>query len=156
MWSLDNNTPFAAERCWVRDKKGAEVWLVAVRGTFDILDDGSLLLSEEQEDVVMAPEFSGDPLSSGLLNDTDLPHKKLATDILLSGYAVAPNNQAVETLQVGFKVGDIRKILHVTGDRLWLESPTGVSMSEVKPFVKIPITYERAYGGIDFSSDDLE
>jgi len=154
MWSLDNNTPFATERCWVRDKKGAEVWLVAVRGTFNIMDNGTLQLAEEQEEVVMAPKFSGDPLCSSLLNDTDLPHKKLATDILLSGHAVAPNNQAVETLQVGFKVGNTTKILHVTGDRLWLESSTGISMSKIKPFTKMPISYERAYGGIDFTADD--
>lgn len=154
MWSLDNNTPFATERCWVREKNGAEVWLVAVRGSFDIMPDGTLQIAEEQEDVVMAPEFSGDPLCSSLLNDTDLPQKKLATDVLIEGHAFAPNQQAVKKLQVGFKVGKLAKILHVTGDRQWLEAATGVSMSEPQPFVKMPIIYERAYGGIDLSSED--
>jgi hypothetical protein len=154
MWSLENNTPFEAERCWVRDKNGAEVWLVAVRGTFDILQDGTLQVADKQEKVVMAPEFSGDPLRSGLLNDTDLPHKKMATDILLSGCAIAPNNQPVKTLQVGFKVGDTAKILQVTGNRFWRASPTGVRMSDIEPFAKLPITYERAYGGMDFTSED--
>ncbi len=38
---LNNKTPFAAERSWVRDRNGAEVWLVAVKGTFNILPDGT-------------------------------------------------------------------------------------------------------------------
>ena len=42
MWSVTNRTPYAAERCWVRDKNGAEVWLVAVKGTFLIGPDGVL------------------------------------------------------------------------------------------------------------------
>ena len=41
MWQIDNRTPFAAERGWVRDRDGAEVWLVAVKCTFDILPDGT-------------------------------------------------------------------------------------------------------------------
>jgi len=154
MWSLDNQTPFATERCWVRDKDGAEVWLIAVRGTFDIKADGTLEIAKEQEEVVMAPKFSGEPLCSSLINDTDLPHKKLTTDILLSGCAYAPKGQIIETLQVGIKVSNIQKILQVTGDRLWLDSSSGISLSQIEPFEKMPITYERAYGGIDFSSDD--
>ena len=31
MWQVDNRTPFAAERGWVRDRNGAEIWLVAVK-----------------------------------------------------------------------------------------------------------------------------
>lgn len=154
MWALNNQTPFAAERCWVRDKNGAEVWLVAVKGTFDVLPDGTLMISEEQEEVIMAPEFSGDPLSSSLLSDTDLPHKKLATDVLVSGHACAPQGKAVKKLKVGLRVAQIQKVVHVTGDRRWLESSSGVKISDPMPFTQIPLTYERAFGGMDLSSED--
>ncbi len=32
MWALTNETPYSAERTWVRDEIGREVWLVAVKG----------------------------------------------------------------------------------------------------------------------------
>ena len=41
MWQVDNRTPFAAERGWVRGRDGTEIWLVAVKATFYILPDGS-------------------------------------------------------------------------------------------------------------------
>jgi len=45
MWQIDNRTPFAAERAWVRDRNGAEIWLVAVRCAFDIAPDGATRIS---------------------------------------------------------------------------------------------------------------
>ena len=57
MWALDNQTPFAAERGWVRDRDGAEIWLVAVKASFLLLDDGTTQLAEVQEPVHLAPEF---------------------------------------------------------------------------------------------------
>lgn len=154
MWALDNQTLFAAERTWVRDKNGAEVWLVAVKGTFDILSDGTTIPADEQEDVVIAPEFGGDAQSSSLLYDTDLPHKKLATDVLVFGHAYAPHGNPVTKLTVGLKVGNIHKLLQVTGDRTWLQSPSGVALSKPEPFIRMPITYERAFGGRDITNDD--
>ena len=52
MWQVDNRTPFAAERGWVRDRNGTEVWLVTVKCTFDIKPDGSTEVSEEQPPVL--------------------------------------------------------------------------------------------------------
>lgn len=154
MWALNNQTPFAAERSWVRDKNGAEVWLVVVKGTFDILPNGETVPAEQQEEVVIAPEFSGDPQSSSLLNDTDLPHKKLATDVLIQGHAFAPEGKPVTQLSVGLKVANIQKILQITGDRYWQKGIGGISMSEPQPFVKMPLTYERAFGGMDLTDED--
>jgi hypothetical protein len=154
MWTLNNQTPYAAERTWVRDKNGAEVWLIAVKGTFDILPDGTTQLSKKQEEVVLAPLFTGNPQSSSLLNDTDLPHKKLATDVLILGHAYAPEGKPVTSLPVGFKVANIQKIIQATGDRVWLDGISGLSMSDPIPFIKIPITYERAFGGMDLMDDD--
>ncbi len=151
---LNNKTPFAAERSWVRDRNGGEVWLVAVKGTFNILPDGTTAPAEKQEEVVIAPEFSGDPQRSSLLNDTDLPHKKLSTDVLVQGHAYAPNGKPVTELSVGFKLANLQKILHVTGDRIWQADLIGVSMSKPQEFLKMPLTYERAFGGMDLTDED--
>ena len=154
MWTITNRTPFAAERCWVRDKDGAEVWLVAAKGTFDIAPDGTLSLAEEQQEVRIPPEFRGDPGETSLLYDSDLVHKKSATDILLHGHAYAPGGKPTTQVDVGLKVAGIDKTLRVYGDRVWKPSLLGWSMSRPAPFTTMPITYERAFGGTDERADN--
>ncbi len=154
MWTITNNTPFAAERCWVRDKDGAEVWLAAVKGTFLIDADGSTHLAEEQEEVRMPPEFRGDPSETSLLYDSDLVHKKAATDVLLDGHAYAPGSAPTTEVDVTLKVGPIDKTLRVIGDRLWQNSLLGMKMSRPEPFTQMPLAYERAFGGTDQLSDN--
>lgn len=150
MWQLDNRTPFAAERTWVRDRNGAEIWLVAVKCTFDIKSDGSTEVAKEQPPVTMAPEYMNpaDPVRSSLKYDMDLVRTKATTDVLVLGHACAPRGEPVTELDIGFRVGPVMKRLHVTGDRTW----RGNTPSKPELFVKMPLTYERAYGGFDPAS----
>ncbi len=152
MWQLDNRTPFAAERTWVRDRDGAEIWLVAAKCTFDIKPDGSTEVATEQPPVIMAPEYydPSKPVQSSLKYDTDLVRTKPTTDVLVSGHAYAPGGKLIEEMEVSLRVGSIQKRLHVTGDRVW----QGRSPSRPRQFVKMPLVYERAYGGVDPGSKD--
>ncbi len=136
MWTITNNSPFAAERSWVRDKNGAEVWLVAVKGTFLISRDGSVKLAEEQEEVCLAPKFRGEPDKSSLLYDSDLVHTKSKTDVLLHGHAYAPGGKPTTKVIVRLKIADIEKELHVVGDRVY--SLFGRKLSKPQPFTKMP------------------
>ena len=138
----------------MRDKDGAEVWVVAVRGTFMIGPNGATEPAEEQGEVCMAPKYREEPNNSSLLYDTDLPHKKLATDVLIHGHAYPPEGQPVTKIDVTLKVANINKTLRVMGDRVWEDSMFGVSLSKPRPFTKMPITYERAFGGRDETSDN--
>jgi hypothetical protein len=148
MWQVDNRTPFAAERGWVRDRDGAEVWLVAVRATFDIKSDGSTEVAKEQPPVLRVPEYHGEPGKSSIKYEADLVLTKHTTDIIVVGHAHAPHGRAVTELDVGFRVGPVQKILRVFGDRKW-----GLSgLSNPEPFVKMPLVYERAFGGVDTKS----
>ena len=154
MWALTNNTPFAAERAWVRDKNGAEVWLVAVRGTFLIDPDGSLRLAEEQEAVCMPPKFRGDPAETSLLHESDLVHTKSGTDVILHGHAYAPRGEPATEVDVTLHLGDIHKTLRVFGDRVWEDGLMGPKLSKPEPFDKMPLVYERAFGGTDQASEN--
>jgi hypothetical protein len=60
MWMLDNQTPYGAERNWIRDKNGAHLWIVAVKATFDIGPGGALKLADEQKPPLLAPEYFGE------------------------------------------------------------------------------------------------
>ncbi len=152
MWQIENRTRFAAERGWVRDRNGAEVWVVAVKCTFDIKPDGSTEIAEEQPPVLRVPEHTGEPGKSSLRYEADLVLTKTTTDVIVLGHAYAPGGRPVTQLDVGFKVGPVQKVLRVFGDRKW----NGFGPSAPQPFLKMPIVYERAYGGMDRKSDHPE
>lgn len=152
MWQLDNRTPFAAERGWVRDRDGAEVWLVAVKATFDILSDGKTEIAKEQPPVLRLPEHHGEPGQSSVKYDADLPLTKRTTDVIVIGHAYAPAGRPATELDVGVRVGPVQKVLRVFGDRTW----GALGASAPRPFDKMPLIYERAFGGVDPKSKTPE
>jgi len=153
MWALDNQTSFAAGRAWARNRDGGEIWLVAVKGTYNIDRNGATRLADDQVDLFLTPQFSGEPGKSSLLYDTDFPRTKLTTDVILNGSAYAPNARPTMAVDVSLRVGGITKSLHITGDREWTAGPLGPRLSwPAKTFVKTPIVYERAFGGEDSAS----
>jgi len=145
MWQVDNRTPFAAERGWVRDRNGAEVWLVAVKCTFDIRPDGSTAISADQPPVLRTPEYHGEPGKSSIKYEADLVLTKPTTDVILVGHAYAPGGHPVSALDAGFRIGPLEKLLRITGDRTW----GALGPSAPAPFDRMPIVYERAFGGGD-------
>ena len=149
MWQVDNRTPFAVNRSWVRDREGAEVWLVAVRCTFRIRPDGSTSPAEEQDPVVLAPKHLGDPTGSSLRYDTDFVLTKPTTDVILHGSAYTPRGEPATSVDVSLRVGEVRKTLRVTGDRSFQKRPSGVAPGDAQPFTKLPLIYERAFGGVE-------
>ena len=152
MWHVDNRTPFAAERGWVRDRNGAEIWLVAVKCTFDIMPDGTTEVSAEQPPVLRVPEYHGEPGKSSIKYENDLVLTKTTTDIVVIGHAYAPGGRPTTETDVGLRVGPVQKVLQVTGDRRW-DAP-GISSPE--PFLRMPLVYERAFGGVDARSEHPE
>lgn len=149
MWQLDNRTPFAAERTWVRDRDGTETWLVAVKASFDIQPDSSLVVAPAQPPVTLVPQYMGKPGFSSLRMDTDLPRTKTTTDVIVLGQAHAPGGRPVQSLDIGVGVGMTTKVLRVFGNRRW----HGKRISDPEPFVAMPLNYERAFGGIDPMDD---
>jgi hypothetical protein len=148
MWQIDNRTPFAAERGWVRDRDGTELWLVAVKATFDIGPDGQLAVSKEQPPVLRLPEHYGEVGRSSVKYDADLVLTKPTTDVIVVGHAHAAAGTSVTQLDVGFRVGPVKKVLRVFGDRTWGRfGPTSP-----RAFERMPIVYERAFGGTDPAS----
>ncbi len=143
MWQVENTTPFGAAGNWTRDRDGAEVWIVAVRAAFTILPNGSTTIAEEQIPPIMAPVHRGDPATTSLIYDSDFYLTKPTTDILLHGHAYAPEGKPAKHVDVSMQVGTVRKSLRVSGDR----SQQSVLSGSTEPFVKMPIIYERAYGG---------
>lgn len=147
MWAVRNETDYAAERAFVRDRDGAEIWIVAVRATFVIREDGKVVPADEQQPVVRAPEFTGEPTASSLRYESDLVRTKLNTDIVLHATAYAPAGRQSNKVEVSFKVGDVAKTLIVHGPRKWELTSQGVVAGESPVFETRRISYENALGG---------
>lgn len=149
MWQVENTTPFVTDRAWVRDRDGAEVWLVAVRCTFRVRPDGTTVVAEEQDPPVLAPQYRGNPAATSLLYDSDFYLTKPTTDVLLHGHAHTPGGKPTTAVDVTMQVADVRKTLRVTGDRSYQKTALGLTTGQAQPFTRMPLTYERAYGGAE-------
>ena len=90
MWLVANRTPYAAERSWIQDKHGNNIWLVIVKATFDILPDGTTRLAEAQVPVLRSGEHLDEIGKSSLVYDADLLGLKNGTDVLVRGSAWSP------------------------------------------------------------------
>ena len=155
MWQLVNNTPFAADKALVADRSGADVWVVAVKSTYSLRADGTTEVAKDQEEIVQAPIHRGDAMKTALLYESDLDYTKMTTDVVLNGSAYAPPGRPVTQIDVAIKVGSIEKVLRVFGDRVWEPGgPFGITLSRPQPFQRMPISYERAFGGTDNISLD--
>lgn len=155
MWALQNDTTFAAERTIVVDKHGAKHWVVVVKGTFTIHPDGSTELAKDQIPPQIEPEYMGDFGESTLRYETDLVAAKPRTDIVLNATAHAPHGVPSTEVVVGISIAGRQKALRVTGDRIWDRNLVGqIEPTPARPFVQMPIVYERAQGGWDKTHPD--
>lgn len=148
MWDIANQTPYAAGWALTTDPTGADVWVVAVKGTFAIAVDGRLKVADKQEPVLMMPVYRGDPVTSSLIYESDLDFPKRTTDVLVNGHAYAPSGRSCTEVSVIVRVGAMEKRLVVHGDRVWQGGLVSPTLSEPVPFDRMPVVYERAFGGI--------
>jgi hypothetical protein len=154
MWAIDNRTPYRAGKTWARDKNGVHEWIVCVKATFDIAAAGEVRLADEQIAPLLAPAYNGEPGTSSLKYDADLVPLKPTTDVVLNGTAYAPGGRPSTEFAVAMRVGALQKVLKVRGNRTWLPGPFGGGPSRPEPVTRVPIIYERAYGGYHRDGDD--
>ena len=148
-----NDTSLTTAPFILTDKTGAETLLIIVKGTWQIARDGSLTIAEEQVPINFEPLYSGDPGTSSMILDTDVVLEKPGTDCVLLGHAWAPKIGAPH-VDVSFAVGSARRQARVFGERIWMKVLGMTSISKPAPFEKMPLVWERAFGGADTSWQD--
>ena len=103
------------------------------------------------DQVPLLQDMRNEELSPRMPADTDFWPFKPLTDFVVQGSAFPPNGRPVEGMTVAAQVGSVRKQVAVFGDREILWSANGrVAIGRPEPFAEMPLTYENAYGGIDF------
>lgn len=79
--------------------------------------------------------------------EPDVPFPRVATDVIVLGDACTHGGPVVAT-KVGIAVGPYAQELLVVGDRVWERGLGGtLSASRPQPFERMPLTWERAFGG---------
>ncbi|MFL5350008.1 MAG: DUF2169 domain-containing protein [Hyalangium sp.] len=150
--SIENQTPFALELLALADEELRPLLVPVVKATYAIHGDG-LKLAEEQVPVHVAGVPWGKPEDSSYRYEPECAFIKPATDVVLVGHAWAPSQNTRESL-VSLRVGPVEKSVRVFGDRIWNKRLGFISMTRPQPFERIPLVYERAFGGWDRSDPD--
>ncbi|MBW2664002.1 MAG: DUF2169 domain-containing protein [Deltaproteobacteria bacterium] len=147
---IENKTPFAFEPLFLSDEEARPLFVPIIKATYRIQKGTRLSLAEEQVPVNFDGEYWGDPEKSSCKYEPETAFIKPATDIVLIGHAYAPN-PGVTKVDVSLRVGPMQRVIRVIGDRYWVKSFGITSMTRPRPFERIPLIYERAFGGWDRS-----
>jgi len=145
--TLENETPFAFDMMGLADEDGRPLLLLVVKATY-ALEPSGLKLADEQVPVTWSGESWGKPGESSDKYEPECAFIKSATDVALIGHAYPPQKGATEAL-VALQVGPLKKAVRVLGERTWFKSMGHVTATRPLPFDKIPLTWERAFGGWD-------
>ena len=147
---VENKTRFEFEPIFLADEEGRPILVPVIKGTYEIQGGTRLSLAEVQVPVNFGGEYWGDPDNSSYKYEPEVAFVKTATDVVLVGNAHAPKEGAT-LVNVGARVGSIHKVVRVVGDRFLVSRSGKVSIYGPQAFEKIPLVYERAFGGWDRS-----
>ena len=137
------------------EPSGRQLLVVVIKGTFNLPRQGERLgLCDEQVPLVDADIFTGEPGTSAPVYESDYAPRKLRCDVLLVGSAWAPQGRPATHVPVGVRIGAWQKSFTVVGDRVWSAGVAGARASPARPFVRMPISYDVAFGGVDVRHED--
>lgn len=152
MLQLKNPTPFAATLYSAPDPDGVDTLFAVAKGTFRL--SPAVVPADEQRPIALKDRYAGDPASTGILEAADVGLARPGTDVLLVGSAWAPKGHQAREATVSLRVGPVFKEAIVSGDRRWEAGPLGLKATPPEPFEKVPLVWERAFGGIDRAPGD--
>jgi hypothetical protein len=149
---VQNETGFAFEPLFMANEEGRPLLVAVVKATYDLVP-GGLALSEEQVPVNVAGKAFADPARTSYRYEPECAFAKVATDVALIASAVAPKPGTSEML-VALQVGPVKKGVRVVGDRAFYNAVATVGMTKPAPFERVPLRWEKAFGGWDRSNPD--
>lgn len=152
---VDNRTALEYQLLFASDEVFRPIVTPVIKATFDILPQGQLKFAQEQIPVRLAPVHYGDPQKTSYQFEPETAFTKVTTDVAILGSAVSAGG-TVRQLLVDIQVGNLRQQLAVIGDRQWLLHNRRLQMSDPVPFEKMPLIFERAFGGWDRRAQSAE
>ena len=124
----------------------SEDWMVGTlvaKQTYVVVGDGSLAPARSKVPVFKDPK---------VVDDVTLPadggYGKVGVDVLVLGSAFAATRYPVPAMLAGLTVDEHAMHVAVIGDRVWRPQFRGFVASEPSPFVEMPLTWARSFGGL--------
>ena len=117
---------------------------VTAKATYRFDASGAVTLETEDPHPLLADDQQ---TRLGLLPRDDLPRRDPVFEVICLGSAHAPGGRAVEQMQVSLQVGDVTRKLLVNGDRTWQGERGANGMTPPVPFIRMPLTWARTFGG---------
>lgn len=147
MLQLRNRTRFAATLLPLPNPAGHDSLYAIVKGTFSLGPKPTL--AEEQLPVQYQDAYAGEPGKSSVTVPSDAVPVKPGTDVLVRGHAYPEGGRKGSRTSVSLSCGTIDKQIEVWGDRIWEGGLLSSRPSVPEPFEKIPLLWERSFGGVD-------
>ena len=149
-----NQTPFLFAPIAGRIGFPGHSLTLIVKGTFDLVPQGTAKISEEQlyptGDLLYPDDDEG---QGSRFYESDFAFYKPRADLLLVGKCHAPGGRPVPACKVSFGVGGHSKTLGVFGDRRW--NPLTRTISDPTPFTRMTLRYENSFGGPEFEKNPV-
>ncbi len=123
--------------------------IVSAYGLFNLAAPDPFRFEDEQALWTIAAK----ELPPGAVFDIGMP--KPVAEVLVGGYAAAAGREAVSRMGLSFEVAGLRKSLLVTGDRTWRLAGTTAAATEPVPFVQMPLSPARCFGGEGHASNPV-
>ena len=150
-----NATAFAAFSFPWQLKAATDSLVVVVKATCDLQPDGPARL-RSQADPASGDLHDGGDAARTLAYASDFAVFKPRADVTLVGHAYAPggSSQAAQAqLRFGSKKTGFERRIAVFGERRWKKAGIKLVPEAPKPFKKVPLTWERAFGGPTFEKN---
>jgi hypothetical protein len=137
-----------------RDARGDSIFAFLVKRSYRFDKSGVCHRLEPPQPFLDIDVYWGEPGDSSPRYEADITPYKPATDVVVIGDVYSPGGVPVQQLEAGIEVGRTRKTIAVFGDRIAILPGNGEApvFSEPQPFTRLPLLFERAYGGTDTST----
>jgi hypothetical protein len=93
------------------------------------------------------PVFDNPFFFEGITLGPEMDFRKNGVDLLVFGCAVAPHSEPARHMRIGVECGRLCHHVEIFGERFWSGSGKKLVPSNPEPFLEMPLTNDRAFGG---------
>jgi hypothetical protein len=134
---------------------GRQAICVFVKRTYDLVPGRMVRSSRGEIPLLFEPieeDADGTEAVACQVAECDLIPRKPCTDIVVHGHVRSPGAVPITNMVAALRIGEHCKQVSVVGDRRVSWRPgTRPSFGAPEPFTALPLTWRRAFGGIDGS-----
>jgi len=149
---VKNQSPFGFATQVVSTRPPEPEMLLVVKGVFAFAPDEPLEPLDRMEACPTGDLFddADDDRAGATHYASDFADKKLRAEVLARATYYAPRGRPVREGEAAIQVGKLRKKVRVVGPRVWVDDTLA---SDPLELVKMPLTWENAYGGPGFDAN---